>query len=76
MHCRVGVDCTCQSITAYSTCSLPMFRLGAMVIAAVSCLTTADIGLPHIFQTPESLHGFTPLRKWVSLSSLSTRPTP
>ena len=46
MRHQVGVDCTCQSITAYSTYSLPMFGLGAMVIAAVSCLTTADIGLP------------------------------
>ena len=53
MRHQVGVDCTCQSIAAYSTCSLPMFGLGAMVIAAVSCLTTADIGLPHIFQTLE-----------------------
>ena len=39
-------DCTCQSITTHSTCSLPMFGLGAMVIAAVSCLMTSDIGLP------------------------------
>ena len=52
-------DCTCQSITAYSTCSLPMFGLGVMVITAVSCLTTADIGLPCIVQTPEWLDGLT-----------------
>ena len=39
-------------------------------------LTTTDIGLPRIFQAPESLHGFMPLRKWVSPSSLSTRPAP
>ena len=69
-------DCTCQSITAHSTCSLPMFGLGAMVIAAVSCLTTADIGLLRIIQTPEWLDGFMPLRKCMSPSSLSTRPAP
>ena len=69
-------DCSWQSIAAHSTRSLPMFGLGAMVIAARSCLTTTDIGLPHIFQAPESLHGFMPLRKWVSLPSLSTRPAP
>ena len=39
-------------------------------------LTMTDIGLLRIFQAPESLHGFTPLRKWVSPSSLSTRPAP
>ena len=39
-------------------------------------LTMTDIGLPRIFQALESLHGFMLLRKWVSLSSLSTRPAP
>ena len=39
-------------------------------------LTTTDIGLSRIFQGPESLHGFMPLRKWVSLPSLSTCPAP
>ena len=69
-------DCSWQSIAAHSTCSLPMFGLGEMVITARSCLTTTDIGLPRIFQAPESLHGFMLLRKWVSLPSLSTRPAP
>ena len=68
-------DCSWQSIAAHSTCSLSMFGLGAMVIAAVSCLTTTDIGLPCIVQTPEWLDGFTPL-EWVNMPSLSTHPAP
>ena len=31
MHCQVGVDCTCQSIATYSTCSLPWLPLWSYI---------------------------------------------